>query len=311
MAHLNRYESSRSINDILEGTDAAYPLIESSSLGDLATVQKFLSDSNGVEIARQSPHRIYSEDRPKSSENDVRGVLARPIQNVEFALAEAAKNGHAAAVSALLTFAIEYGINTSIFLEDARIRSVVGKITKRGDLEVFKAFVAANHDVINMNLLHGARPLDQAVAGGHADFVAFLLEHGADSKPSYEYDSRNSGYTGSLLSDAAKAGDARITELLLRNGVTPVKSGGLHRAAELGAVDIMRVLIQHGADVNEQLSEKFITGAHDPILGSWTPLHFAASKNQDQAIPLLESHGARSDIKDRRGRTPAMLRKNP
>lgn len=59
----------------------------------------------------------------------------------------------------------------------------------------------------------------------------------------------------------------------------------------------MRLLVQHGADVNEALSN----------WKSWTPLHFAASKGKVDAMKLLEEHGTHSDVKDRDGKTPAQL----
>ena len=307
MAYLNplpsSYPSSRLVGDVLEGTDAALALIEPSSSGDLATLQSLLSHSDGIKMALQSPHRIYSEDRPISGDDDIRPVTARPILNIVFAFEKAANNGQVAVVSTLLTFASQHGIDPSTLIT----RLLVTRIIKEGDIEVFKACVAADHQVINYNLFHGDYPLERAVRSGQADLVAFILQHGADLQLSSQ---RSYGYSGSLLSFAARADNVRITELLLKHGVTPARSGGLHSAAERGAVNVMRVLIRQGADVNEQLPEAFITPAHDPILASWTPMHFAASKDQVQAMELLESHGARSDIEDRDGRIPKQLRKN-
>lgn len=310
MAFLNslpsRYQSSRSVGETLEGTDAAQALIGPASSGDLATLRSLLSHSDGVEMALQSPHRIYSENRHISGSNDIRrDVDAKPILNLEFALGKAAINGQVAVVSYLLTFASQHSIDPSTLIT----RGLVTRIIKKGDLEIFKAFATAWHRVITHPLYHGSRPLDQAVSSGHTDLVTFILEQGADPKPSSQFDRRNSGYNGSLLSYAAEADDARITELLLEHGVTPARSGGLHSAAELGAIDVMRVLIEHGADVNERLPEAYITPAHDPVLASWTPMHFAASKDQVQAIDLLESHGAQTSIKDRDGRIPKQLQK--
>lgn len=48
-----------------------------------------------------------------------------------------------------------------------------------------------------------------------------------------------------------------MTELLLKHlEVSVARSGALHLAAELGALDTMRVLMQHGADVDEILPEE-------------------------------------------------------
>lgn len=297
------YSSSRSVGDVLEGTDTAIALIEPSCSGDLATLQSLLSHPDGIKLALGSPHRIYYEHRSMSGNENIRPVSAMPILNLVFALEKAAHNGQVAVVSTFLSFASQHGIDPSTLIT----RPLVTRIIKKGDIEVFKAFVTADHQVINYHLLHGDYPLERAVRSGQADIVAFILQHGADLKLSSQ---RSYGYSGSLLSVAARADDVRITELLLKHGVTPARSGGLHSAAERGAIDVMRVLIQRGVDVNEQLPEAFITPAHDTILASWTPMHFTASKDQVQAMELLESHGARSDIEDRDGRIPKQLRKN-
>jgi ankyrin repeat protein len=90
-----------------------------------------------------------------------------------------------------------------------------------------------------------------------------------------------------------------MTEILLEHGVPIVRTGALHTAARYGHLDTMRLLMQYGADVNEVLS-----GWH-----SWTPLHFAAFKGEIDAMKLLKHNGARSDLVDADGKTPAQLLK--
>lgn len=98
-----------------------------------------------------------------------------------------------------------------------------------------------------------------------------------------------------------------MTELLLKHGVSVARSGALHLAAELGALDTMRLLIQHGADVSEQLPEDILPVHNGSLYASWTPMHFAASKSQSDAMKLLKSNGACSNVEDKNGRTPAQL----
>jgi ankyrin repeat protein len=133
--------------------------------------------------------------------------------------------------------------------------------------------------------------------------VAVLLEHGAnpirtDKVVSYEL---------SLLSFAARAEGPRMTQLLLKHGVSVACSGALHTAANRGALDTMRLLMQHGADVNELLPADTLSRFQKSLYASWTPMHFAASSGQVDAIKLLQSNGARSDVKDVNGKTPAQL----
>lgn len=98
-----------------------------------------------------------------------------------------------------------------------------------------------------------------------------------------------------------------MVELLLKYGVPVVGSGALHHAAEIGALDIMRLLIEHGANVNELHLAEMISPHVQLLYSSWMPMHFAAYGGRLDAMMLLESNGARSDVKDVDGKTPAQL----
>jgi ankyrin repeat protein len=157
--------------------------------------------------------------------------------------------------------------------------------------------------VVTFPLGHGNLPLVQAVKRGKTEVVAVLLQHGANPIRT----DRVVSYALSLLSFAARAEGPRMTELLLKHGASVACSGALHTAANLGALDTMRLLMQHGADVNELLPADTLSPPHKSLYPSWTPLHFAASGGQVDAMKLLESNGARSDVKDMNGKTPAQL----
>jgi ankyrin repeat protein len=85
--------------------------------------------------------------------------------------------------------------------------------------------------------------------------------------------------------------------MLLERGVPLAQTGALHTAAKYGRFDTIRLLLRHGADVNEVLLNGF----------GRTPLHFAAWKGQVEAMKLLEENGARGDIKDEHGKTAQQL----
>ena len=92
---------------------------------------------------------------------------------------------------------------------------------------------------------------------------------------------------------AGKNDTARMTELL-KQGANPNERWGpmlgktsLHAAAEGGALDAIRLLIEHGADVNAR--------------GTWgngrnaTPLHYAACAGHVSMVRLLLENGADPD----------------
>ena len=69
----------------------------------------------------------------------------------------------------------------------------------------------------------------------------------------------------------------------------------LHVAAALGFIDIISLLIEHGASV-DGLDEEL-----------WTPLHFAASQGQKEAIEALIHSGSNVNAVDIRLKTPCMI----
>ncbi len=114
-----------------------------------------------------------------------------------------------------------------------------------------------------------------------------------------------------------RAVDLVAVRLLLDNGANPSQaledgSTPLMAAAGLGAprggdeevtqagdrndpVDVLKALVERGADVN---------AAND--LGM-TALHYGVQRGAERIIEYLASRGARFDVKNKQGRTPADL----
>ncbi|KAF1830282.1 ankyrin [Decorospora gaudefroyi] len=234
------------------------------------------------------PHTIYSK-APRGE------VLARPISNLERALTVAAQNGHASVVSALLAFATEY----SIPLSDVITRAVINETIDGGHAAVFEALAAADPNVINIRVGHGhERPLYEAVRRRQPDVVATLLELGADPLHPVGPGGRTlASHRSSLMSFAAMNEGPRTTAMLLERGTPIAGTAALHSAASFGQLDTMRLLMQHGADLEEVV----------PGWSGWTPMHFAAWRGKVDAMKLLEQHGARKDSKDKDGKTLAQV----
>jgi ankyrin repeat protein len=107
----------------------------------------------------------------------------------------------------------------------------------------------------------------------------------------------------SLLYIAAYKGKADLVRYLLEHKADPNGKGGrgytsLHQAARWGYVDTVAALLAGGADVNAGDGSRI-----------GTPLHVAIDEARGDAelAKLLLSHGARTDARGDRGRTPLML----
>jgi len=150
--------------------------------------------------------------------------------------------------------------------------------------------------------LRGMPPLSQeelqdhlrrALADGHTELVALLLEGGADpaSEPQQWF------YP---LHDAARMGRGEIVDLLLEHGASvdaQYDHGAtpLFVAVEAGQFGVARQLLAHGADPN--------LGEED----GRTPLHEASRQGSAETVRLLLAAGARVDAVTSGGGTPLLL----
>jgi ankyrin repeat protein len=281
------YETSREIGDVLIGEDTARELIEASSSGNNTAVQSLLSQPQWIGKMFEEQHRIYDESY------GCPGVKMAWVQsNLQYASEIAAVNGHAEVVSTLLAFAKDHGVKVC----DIFHKIILNRVIKNRQAASVKAIASADPDITRMTLGHGGQvAIYEAVRTRQTDMVAALLECGAD--PSRPFDDRSMpGNMLSLMYRAVISGIPPIMEMLLEHGAPIAGTGALHTAASAtyNRLEFMRLLIQHGADVNE-------------VYHGNMPMHYAASKGKVDAMELLEQNGARSDVKDRDGKTVAQL----
>jgi uncharacterized protein len=160
---------------------------------------------------------------------------------------------------------------------------------------------------------------------GVMDFINALLAHGAkpdSTLPGPIPDKKALGGGSPVAADAtplfraAKAGDLAIMRLLIDKGADPahvLKDGSTPLMAAVGIGDkafmadedkheptederfqAAQLCVDHGADVN---------AVEAVDAGGSTALHIAAGKGFDRIVQLLLDHGAKTDVKDKQGRT--------
>lgn len=128
-----------------------------------------------------------------------------------------------------------------------------------GNLEKVQRLVNSDRAFVNAFATDGFYPLGLAAYFGHPSIVEFLLKNGAEVKLA-----------------------ARNTQ----------KVTALHAGASRGGAEIVKMLLDAGADPNVKQERGFV------------PLHSAAANGNAAVVELLLKYGARADAKADDGKTP-------
>jgi ankyrin repeat protein len=140
-------------------------------------------------------------------------------------------------------------------------------------------------------------PLVAALGNGHFRTAKFLIDNGSDPNV-------RGYYNMTPLLSAAYNGDFEMVQLLLKYkaDINARDDGGenaLHNASHGSSPDIgpslsniARLLLKHGADVNERTGKD---------MGHSTPLHLAAQYGRIEVAHVLLQHGADVGTKDGNG----------
>jgi len=156
-------------------------------------------------------------------------------------------------------------------------------------------------DAVSLLLDHGAdlnmtdnrrTALCAAYDGRHLDIMRLLLDRGAAANVWYD----GTGPAGPLTHHASCNGRVGALRLLLQHGADVNANSRsyrtpLHWAAGRGHVNVAQVLLEHGADINA-------------LCDDGTPLGRASDNGHLECARLLLEHGADVHIRDPTGRTP-------
>lgn len=199
---------------------------------------------------------------------------------------------HTAAKNGYLDFVkylIEAGANVN--QKDGRLKVALHLASSGGHLDVVKALVEAGSCLDDIDKL-GRSPLIWATAGRYVDVVQFLLTAGASITTSRNWHA---------LHEACKAGYIELVKLLIDAGApvnNPHQYSGctpwspLHIAVRHGNLDCVKLLISCGADVNSVNA------------GKHSPLHEAAYRGYEKITVELLLHGADPHAASNQKRTP-------
>ena len=235
-------------------------------------------------------------------------VTALLAQNADFRLIEAVTSGDRESARSLL----KQGVNVNQKQLDGA--TALAWAVHYDNLELVKLLIAAGADVNAAND-YGVTPLALACDNGSVVMVETLLNARADpDRPrlSGETPMMTCVYRGSVGgARALLARGANVNAAETRHGQT-----ALMWAAEHKHPDLVRVLIEHGADVHARTKPgapwRFATypnseGTQEVRSGGYTPLHFAARRGDLESIKVLLAAGAKLNEPAADGLTPFLL----
>jgi len=234
-------------------------------------------------------------------------VNARESTFGETALMLAVSENHAEAAKALIDHGAEINTRSNALPTSQDRFGLEGVLTilphgswtplmfaaRQGSRDAARVLVEA-HAELNTTDPDGTTALVLAIINGHYDTAALLAEHGADP---------NIADTTGMAALYAAADMNTLGEVYGRPG-RPSTS-------KISALDLMQVLLAHGANPNAQLKSPTLQRAHTPGEGTLaegtTPLMRAAKNGDAPAMRLLLDHGANPSMVQKNGTTALML----
>jgi ankyrin repeat protein len=164
---------------------------------------------------------------------------------------------------------------------------------RQGSLEAARVLADAESDC-NLTDPDGTSALVLAILNGHFDTAAALVEKGADP---------NIADSTGMAALYTAADMNTLGEIYGRPGRPSTD--------KLTALDLLPILLAHGANPNAVLKSPTLNRAHtpgEPSLGEGaTPLMRAARNGDTAAIRVLMAHGADASLKQKNGTTALML----
>ena len=109
----------------------------------------------------------------------------------------------------------------------------------------------------------------------------------------------------SILAAVAELSSVGMAKLLLKHGARLRLSGAVVMAADAGKLEMVSMLLEEGADVNEVGIEHPTDPRYKEDMG--TALHRAMVEGHEGIVRILLAHGAVVNLEDPMGRTLSAL----
>ena len=190
---------------------------------------------------------------------------------------------------------LDGGADTEI--KDNRGNTPLHRAAAHGEIEIIELLLDRGAD-INASNDSGETPLYQALTTRQTfiedglGVARLLLERGADpgGRTLWRF-----ATPGIIVDGEQDMGDPEIVALLLEYGADPTgtNSGGVTLLHTVASLEIARLLVDAGADVN---------AADNPA--DWTPLHAVVGSGDRELIELYLDSGADIEAQDSNGQTP-------
>ncbi|XP_007528009.2 ankyrin repeat and SOCS box protein 3 isoform X1 [Erinaceus europaeus] len=174
--------------------------------------------------------------------------------------------------------------------------STVGLAAREGNVKVLRKLLKKGRS-IDVADNRGWMPIHEAAYHNAVECLRMLIR--ADSSENYIKTKTFEGFCALHL--AASQGHWKIVQILLEAGADPnittsEETTPLFLAVENGQIDVLRLLLRHGANVN---------GSHS--MCGWNSLHQATFQENAEIIRLLLKKGANKECQDDFGITPLFV----
>ena len=176
------------------------------------------------------------------------------------------------------------------------------RIAHKRPYHVFKAILMNRANRPDQRFLHAGKLCTVATYAATADdiyFVKLCFAHGARTRYT-EFEN----YSTALAAIAEKA-SIEMVALWLENGAVLKGSGAIVAAAGAGRTDMVKFLLEQGADINEVNTRHQRAMDGDMKVGG--ALHQAVRNGREDMLALLLERGGDVGLKDARGDTPISL----